>query len=224
MNPDLSVPVAALEVATIVQALLLALGLGGSIAMLHRIAMHDRIVAPMLSMALAVLAMAAALVMLVIGESLPRAFSLVGALAVVRFRARIDNPLDIAFVFLGMGAGIACGVLAWKVAIVGTIVIGLAVVVLGALPRGLREVHLVRCDVVAHEARQDDVTKVLAKHTRRRWLEQARSLRFGESLSLWYRVTIRSGTTVESLIHELSALEGVERVVVLVGDEGSGAE
>lgn len=215
-------PSVPLDLATVAQALVLALGLGLAVAGIHRYAIRDRMVSATLSMSLVMLSMTAALVMLVIGESLPRAFSLVGALAVVRFRARIDNPLDIAFVFLGMGAGIACGVLAWGSGSLGVLIIGLAVVALGVVPRGIREVHLVRCDVVAHEALEHQVLSLIDRHARHRWLEQARSLRFGESLSLWYRVAIKPESSVEALTRELSAVEGVERVVVLVGEIGTG--
>lgn len=222
MNPqDLALLPPPLDTATIFQALLLSFGLGISITVLHRIALQDRIVAPALSMSLVLLSMGGALVMLVIGESLARAFSLVGALAVVRFRTRLDNPLDIVFVFLTMAVGISCGVLAWRVGLIGTAILWLAVLIMGLIPRN-RDVHLVRCDLVAHESREDDVDKIFDKHVSQRWLEQARSLRFGETLSMWYRVSLRRTSSLEQLIRELSALEGVERVVILANEEVNG--
>lgn len=204
----------------VVQALLLALGLGTVTALVHRLATYDRMVPPSLSSALVVLAGTSALVTLSVGNSLARAFALVGALAVVRFRARIDNPLDVAFVFLSMSAGIASGAMSWRVGIAGVALIGLAMIAIGALPRLRGEVHLVRCDLVAHEARKEQVQAVLDKHVKERWLEQARSLRFGETLSLWWRVTLKKDTTLEVMIRDLSAVEGVERVIALAsGDE-----
>ena len=49
-----------------------------------------------------------------------------------------------------------------------------------------------------------------------RSLEQARSLRFGETLSLHYRLRMRNGAKIEHLVRDLSILEGVERVSLLI--------
>jgi hypothetical protein len=60
---------------------------------------------------------------------------------------------------------------------------------------------------------------ILDRHTRERSLTSARSLRFGESLALTWRVGLRGGVTAEGLVRELSAVEGVERVILLSGDD-----
>ncbi len=219
MIPEVPVDVAPYDLLVVVQAVLLALGLGSVAAIVHRISVTDRMVPPSLSTSLVVLAGTSSLVTLSVGNSLARAFALVGALAVVRFRARIDNPLDVAFVFLSMSAGIASGALAWRVGIAGVALIALAVVVMSAIPRLRGEIHLVRCDLVAHDSRQAEVQRVLDKHVARLWLEQARSLRFGETLSLWWRVALKRDTTLEALLGDLSKIEGVERVIALAGGD-----
>ena len=48
-------------------------------------------------------------IMLVIGSNIARAFSLVGALSIIRFRSAVKDPLDVAYVFLAMAIGMACG-------------------------------------------------------------------------------------------------------------------
>lgn len=218
MTPVPVPPIVPLDDSTIVQAMLLSFALGVAIALLHRLAIMDRIVGPSLSVALVLLSMGGSLVMLTIGESLPRAFTLVGALAVIRFRTNLGNPIDIAFVFLAMVMGISAGVLAWHVGLIGIGTVGLALMVLGLWPNG-GESNIVRIDLVAHEQGDEDIDKLLDKHVTKRWLEQARSVRFGETISLWYRVTLRRGASMERLVTELSAFERVERVVVLASDE-----
>src|ERR1700704_1158586 len=49
------------------------------------------------------LCLAGALMMLIVGDSLPRAFGIAGAAAVVRFRTPVDDPRDITVLFLLMG-------------------------------------------------------------------------------------------------------------------------
>ncbi|MEE8410228.1 MAG: DUF4956 domain-containing protein [Myxococcota bacterium] len=58
---------------------------------------------------LVLLGMIIALIMLIIGSNLARAFSLVGALSIIRFRNAVKETRDVGFVFLVMAIGMACG-------------------------------------------------------------------------------------------------------------------
>ncbi len=49
------------------------------------------------------------LIMVVIGSNVARAFSLVGALSIVRFRTAIKDPRDVGFVFAALALGMGCG-------------------------------------------------------------------------------------------------------------------
>src|SRR5687768_4638265 len=70
-----------------------------------------------------ILAVIGALVMLVVGASLARAFGIVGAAGLVRYRARIDDPKDAGVMLSTLGIGLASGVGMWLLAIFGTIFI-----------------------------------------------------------------------------------------------------
>lgn len=207
---------AALPGATVLQGLLLAGALGLGVAATWRLVQRETPDAANLPITLILLAQTSALVMMVIGNSLARAFSLVGALAIIRFRARISNPLDIAFVFLALAVGIGTGVLAWSVATLGAAVICLVMLALGGVNAlGAREqIRLVRCDVASYEGIESSVDAVLSRHTKRHTLDQALSLRFGEMFSYRYRVMLVDPSKTELIIRELSQIEGVERVIV----------
>lgn len=58
---------------------------------------------------LVIVGMIVALIMLVVGSNLARAFSLVGALSVVRFRNAVKETRDVGFIFPAMAIGMACG-------------------------------------------------------------------------------------------------------------------
>jgi len=62
----------------------------------------------------------AATVMHAIGDSLARGLGMIGALAIIRFRTSFKDSRDILFMFSSLAAGIACGVGAFTVAVVGT--------------------------------------------------------------------------------------------------------
>jgi len=213
-----------LDVVQIFQALLLAFVLGVVVALVYRTSVPARVISsPMLS-SLVILAVIGAMVMMVIGNNIARAFSLVGALAIIRFRTRLRSPWDITFVFFSLAVGIACGVFAYRVAVMGTLVVSLAVMTLWVLPLGgvRGAVHLLRCDLAAYEGTEKDLLAVLARYAKKRSLVEARSLRFGETLSYRYRVVMRDEDKIEELLRELSDLEGVERVVIDTEDDAAG--
>ena len=70
-----------------------------------------------------------AIVMVVIGDSVARAFSLVGALSIIRFRTVVQDARDIAFVFFSLAVGMAIGAGNPPVAVIATFLI--SVVILG---------------------------------------------------------------------------------------------
>jgi len=106
-------------------------------------------------------------------------------------------------------------------------VVTLTVLALQVIPlSGLRadRIHMLRCDVAAFEGAEQEMEQVLDQYLERRWLVEARSVRFGESLSLRYRVVVKDPSQVSSLLREVGSVEGVERVVLDLGDEGPDRE
>jgi len=61
-----------------------------------------------------------AMMMIIIGNSLARAFGIAGAAGIVRFRTPVDDPKDVTILFLLMGLGMAAGLGALAVAGLGT--------------------------------------------------------------------------------------------------------
>jgi hypothetical protein len=67
------------------------------------------------------LCLSGALTMLIVGDSLPRAFGIAGAAAIVRFRTPVEDPRDITVLFLLMALGMSAGLGLASVAAVGTL-------------------------------------------------------------------------------------------------------
>lgn len=61
-------------------------------------------------------------VMLIVGTDIARAFTLVGALSIVRFRNAIKETRDVGFIFFTMAIGMACGTRFYALGIVVTFV------------------------------------------------------------------------------------------------------
>jgi hypothetical protein len=68
-----------------------------------------------------ILAIIGALVMIVVGTSLARAFGVVGAAGLVRYRAKIDDPKDAGVMLTTLAVGLACGIGLYGLAIFATI-------------------------------------------------------------------------------------------------------
>jgi uncharacterized membrane protein YhiD involved in acid resistance len=68
-----------------------------------------------------ILAVVGALIMLVIGDSVARAFGIVGAAGLIRYRARIRDPKDAGVMLSTLGVGLASGVGLYLLAVFGTL-------------------------------------------------------------------------------------------------------
>lgn len=76
---------------------------------------------------------AGALMMLIIGNSIARAFGIAGAASIIRFRTPIEDPKEITVLFLLMGLGMLCGIGAFSTAAIGTAFVGVSLLVLDRL-------------------------------------------------------------------------------------------
>src|SRR5437868_2758865 len=70
-----------------------------------------------------ILAVVGSVVMLVVGSSLARAFGIVGAAGLVRYRAKIADPKDAGVMLSTLAIGLAAGVGLWMLAVFATIFI-----------------------------------------------------------------------------------------------------
>lgn len=66
-------------------------------------------------------AVVTAMVMMAIGDSLARGLGVFGAMAIIRFRTRIDDPRDVLFLFAALSTGLAIGVFGYTVSFAGTV-------------------------------------------------------------------------------------------------------
>ena len=66
------------------------------------------------------LCVSGAMMMIIIGGSIARAFGIAGAAAIIRFRTPVEDPRDITILFLLMGLGMSAGLGAFAVAGLGT--------------------------------------------------------------------------------------------------------
>jgi uncharacterized membrane protein YhiD involved in acid resistance len=68
-----------------------------------------------------ILAIIGALVMIVVGTSLARAFGVVGAAGLVRYRAKVDDPKDAGVMLTTLAIGLASGIGVYGLAVFATL-------------------------------------------------------------------------------------------------------
>ena len=84
-------------------------------------------------LSIVMLTMVTALVIMVIGNNLARAFGLVGAMSIIRFRTSVKHTQDIMYIFFALAAGLAAGAGMYAIVLAGTVFIGLAMMLLSEL-------------------------------------------------------------------------------------------
>ena len=123
---EIFAPYSLATLGTIILNLILAFGLGLVIATVYR--WTADLAENAMTDALIILCMLIAVVMVVIGDSVARAFSLVGALSIIRFRTVVQDARDIAFVFFSLAVGMAIGAGNPPVAVIGTFLISVVII------------------------------------------------------------------------------------------------
>lgn len=103
-------------------ALPLAAGLGTMLALRPRRRGTPNRSSPVIQTQI-ILAVIASVVMLVVGSSLARAFGVVGAAGLVRYRSKIEDPKDAGVMLSTLAVGLACGVGVYPLAIFATLFI-----------------------------------------------------------------------------------------------------
>jgi hypothetical protein len=171
--------------------------------------------------ALVLLAALVAMTAMVIDNSVARAFSLVGALAIVRFRTEVEDTRDTAFVIFAVVAGMAAGVGNWGLCAVGVPIVGLVALAragasrIAAAGEGFEATGMVQPLLVRIGAGDDpkaELEPAMKRHLEGVRLVRAATARQGAALELTYSVRLRAGSEAVPLVRELNAVKGVQHV------------
>jgi uncharacterized membrane protein YhiD involved in acid resistance len=83
---------------------------------------------------MALIGVVTATILQAIGESVAIGLGIIGALSIIRFRTSLNDPRNITFIFASLGAGIACGVMGFGIALTGTLVFCMGAIILRFSP------------------------------------------------------------------------------------------
>jgi hypothetical protein len=170
---------------------------------------------------LVLLSVLIAIVTQVVGTNAARAFSLVGALSIVRFRTVVQDTQDTAFVIFAVVMGMAVGASDIWMSVVGLLVVG-----------GAAFLMRTKDTVVTPEAEYSltlraglghDVETLLKEpfgaHVGAHRLVSMETARQGTAVEASYMLTFRSGGSPEGLVKALNRIEGVQNVQLQIRDD-----
>lgn len=158
-----------------------------------------------------------AIVMMVIGSSLARAFALVGALSIIRFRTVVKDTKDTAFVFgalaIGMAAGTSNYVLA---ALAAAFVCAIALTVYTTNFGALYKSEFILRFTFDQSSDSAAYLQIIQEHAKRSNLLHLEPSGDGSTLRLTYDITLEKDATAEKLTSALGTVEGTSDVVLIV--------
>lgn len=122
-----------ISLGNIVASFFISLFIGMVIYLSYRFAHSGTVYSARFNVTLVMLCIITTMVMTVIGTSIALSLGMVGALSIVRFRTAIKDPRDTCYIFWCVAVGICCGVSQYVIALLGTGVIFLFLLIFGAV-------------------------------------------------------------------------------------------
>lgn len=201
----------------VVVRLSLALALGGVVAWIYRHTRKSPAISASFPVTLVLLAVLIAMVTQVIGDNVARAFSLVGALSIVRFRTVVRDTQDTAYVIFAVVVGMAIGASDLWVSLIGIGVVGLAAFAMSSragLLASSQPAYLLTIRVGVGHDLNGPLRQLLDRHLDERELMAISTAKQGISLDLAYDIRLREAGLSDELVKALNQLEGVQNVEI----------
>ena len=157
------------------------------------------------------------MVIMVIGNNLARAFALVGALSIIRFRTVVKDTKDTAFIFWSLAAGMASGTGSYFLAISGTSVISMIALVLYYTNYGsiFKSEFIIQFRSRNSAKNKKNYNKIFSEYCKSSTLLNAESSGDGQSLKLSFDIVLKENKTYDEFIQKLSKVSGLSEVVAV---------
>lgn len=167
--------------------------------------------------------MVVALVMLIVGSDIARAFSLVGALSIIRFRNAVKETRDVGFIFFTMAVGMAIGTRFYLLAVIGAAFISLIILLMTRFDWYAREMtsQILRIQVPDGAPFDSLFDKAFVKYTRASELISVDSVHNGIMSELTYSIGMKKSNQIPEFLDEIKKLNGGNQVTLIAGYNGT---
>ena len=192
---------------------LLALGLsfvlGLFIFMIYKKTYSGVMYSDSFGVSLIAMSMITSLVIIAVTSNVVLSLGMVGALSIVRFRTAIKEPMDIAFLFWSIAVGIVLGAGFLPLAIIGSVIIGVIIVVFSTRKLGdTPYILVVSCE---NNDAENEIGTLIKEDAKKSLLKSKSVSKSG--IELTYEVRIKEDNT--DFINKISDCNGVINAVLV---------
>lgn len=157
------------------------------------------------------------MVIMIIGNNLARAFALVGALSIIRFRTVVKDTKDTAYIFWALAAGMAAGTGSYFLAISGTIIItGIAYILYFTNYGSIHKSEFIlQFRTLTENQQASSYNKIISDYTKKATLLHAESSGDGQTVKLSFDIVMKENKVQDKFVSDLSKISGISETVVV---------
>lgn len=171
---------------------------------------------PSFAATLILLSPVASLLMLIIGNSMARALSIGGGIALIRFRTNFENPKDLTYIFMSFAVGIACGTGLIGLAVAADIVFVILLLILPLISGADANSNVMRLRITIPEDMNycGVFDGTLDEYCKSHILESIKTTDFGTLVELRYTVNLRDMSRQKEFMDELRIKNGNLNIIL----------
>ena len=207
------------SVTDVVLSLILSFALTASIGWVYRITHKGTSYTQSYVHTLVLMGMVVSIIMLVVGSNIARAFSLVGALSIIRFRNAVKETRDVGFIFFAMAIGMATGTKFYLLAVIAAAIISLVILIMNRSDWYAREAagQILKIQLPNDTDFGTLFDNIFVRYTTASDLISVDSVRSGMLTELIYSVTLKRSAKVQAFLAEVKRLNGNLKVTLITG-------
>ncbi|MFO1442531.1 DUF4956 domain-containing protein [Bacillus sp. Bva_UNVM-123] len=193
--------------------LLVAFAVGLFIYIVYKKTFSGVIYSHSFNISLIVMTMATALIIMGISSNVLLSLGMVGALSIVRFRTPIKDPMDLVYLFWAIIAGILCGAGFIPLVIIGSILIGLVLILF--VNRITIENPYLLIVKYSNASIEKTIEEMISKQSKKHLLK-SKSVMPNNDLEMTYEIRVKENNT--AFLNTLTEIDHVESAIMLSYD------
>lgn len=206
------VNVADFSIASVALTLAVTAALGIYIYLVYRLVSRKAFYSKSFNISLVAMALITAAIILAIQSSVVISLGMVGALSIVRFRTAVKDPMDLVFLFWSIAVGIICGAGLYGMALMLSLCVTIAVILLDYFPTASAPMLLVLN--ARDEKLEDDVIAIVSKYARYYRVKSRNLTKDGMDMVMELRIKKDEA----EMVRAINQLPGVDAVSLLSHD------
>lgn len=200
----------AITITNLLISIVTALLLGAVISVVNMKTQKENPPSQSFNLTLVILPAIVAMIILLVGSNIARAFSLAGAFSIIRFRSVAGGPKDITYVLFSLAIGLASGMGYISYAVLMAGILCVVVILLETFKFGQSSAISKTLKITIPEDLdyEDAFEGVLKRYTSHYNLSMVKTTNLGSLYQLIYNVTIKENIKEKDLIDELRCRNG----------------